>query len=74
MKISVVLVDNSGRPIDALDSEKELKQSGSLEALKEATGLQIASISTSNSNPRQSQTQGAKINVASALHDHTTNH
>ena len=57
MKISIVLVDNSGKPIDALDSEKELEESGSLEMLKQATGLEIASVSPLNSDPRQQQTQ-----------------
>ena len=57
MKISVVLVDNSGKPLDALDSEKEIEESGSLEVLKETAGLQIASVSPLNLDPRQQQTQ-----------------
>ena len=63
VKISVVLVDSSGKPIDALDSEKVLEESGSLEVLKQATGLQIASISPLNSDPRQQQTQEGRTNT-----------
>ena len=63
MKISVVLVDSSGSPIDALDSEKVLEESMSLEVLKQTTGLQIAAISPLNSDPRQQQTQEGRTTI-----------
>lgn len=61
MKISIVLVDNSGKPIDALDSEKLLEESGSVEVLKQTTGLEIASVSPLNSDPRQQPSQEGRL-------------
>ena len=61
VKISIVLVDNSGKPIDALDSEKLLEESGSVEVLKQTTGLEIASVSPLNSDPRQQPSQEGRL-------------
>ena len=61
MKISIVLVDNSGKPIDAIDSEKLLEESGSVEVLKQTTGLEIASVSPLNSDPRQQPSQEGRL-------------
>jgi hypothetical protein len=61
VKISIVLVDISGKPIDALDSEKLLEESGSVDALKRTTGLQIAAVSPLNTDPRQQEVQEGRL-------------
>lgn len=57
--INIVLMDNTGKPVDALISSKEIQESGAVEQLKVATGLQVASVSALDDEPRPGGSQGS---------------
>ena len=61
MKIMVVILDGSNKPIDALDSIKEIEENGGKEQL--STRLQVASISPliTDPNARTDPSEGGKL-------------
>ena len=61
MKIMVVILDNLNKPIDALDSIKEIEENGGKEQL--STRLQVASISPliTDPNARTDPREGGQL-------------
>ena len=55
-------MDNTGKPIDSLVSSKEIEESGVVEQLKQTTGLQVASVSALDGEPRPGDSQGGAGN------------
>ena len=66
--INIVLTDTSGKPIDALVSEKEIEESGGRERLEQVTGLSVASVGALDSSERGDENSGKTQHVYDCVH------
>ena len=62
LTIYTVLTDDNGKPIDSLDSEKEIEESGGRELLEQATGLSIASVAALDTSERPDPNGQGELN------------
>ena len=56
VKVMLVMVDSSNRPIDALDSVKDLEDKGALEELVRS-GFSVSAITAQTTEPRPEKTE-----------------
>ena len=68
MTINIVLTDTSGKPIDALVSEKEIAESRGTERLEQVTGLSVASVGALDSSRRGDENSGKTLHVYDRMH------
>ena len=66
----VVILDNLNKPIDALDSIKEIEENGGKEQLSTIARLQVASISPliTDPNARTDPSEGGQLTNLASFH------